>query len=58
MAPSYAWVRDGLQEKREALLPRVGAETIDNTVASLTFWVESAESGKIGWALIVAKKPE
>ena len=58
VAPSYAWVRDGLQEKREALLPRVGAETIDNTVASLTFWVESAESGKIGWALIVAKKPE
>ena len=34
VAPSYAWVRDGLQEKREALLPRVGAETIDNTVAS------------------------
>ena len=58
VAPSYAWVRDGLQEKREALLPRVGAETIDNTVASLTFWVESAESGKIGWALIVANKPE
>ena len=58
VAPSYAWVRDGLEGKREALLPRVGAETIDNTVASLTFWVESAESGKIGWALIVAKKPE
>ena len=57
VAPSYAWVRDGLQENREALLPRVGAETIDRTVESLSFWVDSAKAGKIGWALIVAKKP-
>ena len=57
VAPSYAWVRDGLQENREALLPRIGAETIDNTVTSLTFWVDSAESGNIGWALMVAEKP-
>ena len=57
VAPSYAWVRDGLQENREALLPRVGADTIDRTVEALTFWVDSASRGKIGWALIVARKP-
>ena len=58
VAPSYAWVRDGLQENREALLPRIGAETINSTVESLSFWVDSANAGKIGWALIVAKKPD
>ena len=57
VAPSYAWVRDGLLENREALLPRVGAETIDRTAESLSFWVASASAGKIGWALIVAQKP-
>lgn len=57
VAPSYAWVRDGLLENREALLPRIGAETIERTVDSLTFWVESANAGNIGWALFVANKP-
>ena len=57
VARSYAWVRDRLQEKREWLLPRIGAEIIDRTVEALSFWVASAESGKIGWALFVAKKP-
>ena len=57
VAPSYAWVRDGILENRDALLPRVGAETIENTVASLSFWVDSASAGYIGWALIVATKP-
>ena len=55
VAPSYAWVRDRLQEQREALLPRVGPETIDNTVAALSFWVDSGNAGYIGWAMFVAK---
>lgn len=58
VAPSYAWVRDGLLENRETLLPRIGAETIERTVESLTFWVDSANAGNIGWALFVAKKPQ
>ena len=57
MARSYAWVRDRIQERRKALLPRVGAETIDRTIDALSFWVDSADSGKIGWALFVATKP-
>ena len=57
VAPSYAWVRDGLLENREALLPRIGAETIERTVESLTFWVDSANAGNIGWGLFVANKP-
>ena len=58
VARSYAWVRERLQENREELLPLVGAETIDNTVESLSFWVHSAESGKIGWAFFVAMKSD
>ncbi len=54
---SYAWVRDRLVEQRDALLPRVGAETIDNTIESLSFWVDSANARKIGWGLFVAEKP-
>ena len=57
VARSYGWVRDRLQENRESLLSRVGADTIDNTVAALSFWVDSAEAGKIGWAFFVAEKP-
>ena len=55
VARSYGWVRDRLQEQREALLPRIGAETIDNTVSALSFWVDSGNAGYIGWALLVAK---
>ena len=55
VARSYGWVRDRLQEQREALLPRIGAETVDNTVAALSFWVDSGNAGYIGWALLAAK---
>ncbi len=54
---SYAWVRDRLVEQRDALLPRIGAEIIDSTVESLSFWVDSANARKIGWGLFVAEKP-
>lgn len=57
VARSYGWVRDRLEENRQALLSRVEAETIDRTVEALTFWVDSANAGKIGWAFIVAEKP-
>lgn len=57
VARSYAWVRDRLRENQEALIPRIGAETIDHTLDSLSFWVASAEAGNIGWALFVAVKP-
>ena len=57
VARSYGWVRDRLQENRTQLLPRIGAETIDRTVDALSFWVDSANSGYIGWALFVAQNP-
>ena len=56
VARSYAWVRERLLEQREALLSRVGAETVDGTVESLSFWVACANAGKIGWGLFVAEK--
>ena len=55
VAPSYAWVRDRLIEQRDALLPRIGAETIDNTVAALSFWVDSGNAGYLGWAMFVVR---
>ena len=58
VARSYAWVRDRLRENRAALLPRVGPETIDQTIEALSFWVQSAHAGQIGWAFVVAEKPE
>lgn len=58
VARSYGWVRDRLQENRNALMPRIGAETIDRTVEALSFWVDSANAGNIGWALFVARKPD
>ncbi len=57
VARSYGWVRDKLRENREALLPRIGADTIDRTLQSLSFWVDSANAGYIGWAMFVADKP-
>jgi len=57
VARSYGWVRGQVVENREKLLKLVDAETIDNTVDSLGFWVEAAMAGKIGWAMFVAKKP-
>ena len=55
VARSYAWVRDRLQENRDALLPRVGSETIDSNVEALSFWVDSANAGNIGWGFFVAQ---
>jgi sarcosine/dimethylglycine N-methyltransferase len=57
VARSYGWVRDRLQENRQALQSRVDDETIQRTIEALTFWVDSANAGKIGWAFILAEKP-
>jgi sarcosine/dimethylglycine N-methyltransferase len=57
VARSYGWVRDRLGESREDLIPRIGAETIDRTLEALSFWVDSANADKIGWAFLVAEKP-
>jgi sarcosine/dimethylglycine N-methyltransferase len=57
VARSYGWVRDRLRESREELIPRIGTETIDRTLDALTFWVDSANASKIGWAFFVAEKP-
>ena len=56
VARSYGWVRDRLQENRNILLPRLGADAIDRTLEALSFWVQSARAGYIGWALFVATK--
>ena len=56
VARSYGWVRDRLQENRDFLAPRIGFDTIDRTVEALSFWVDSANAGNIGWALFVTKK--
>ena len=57
VARSYGWVRDRLRENREALLPRIGADVVDSTLEALSFWVNSANGGYIGWAMFVAHKP-
>ena len=57
VARSYGWVRDRLRDNREALLPRIGADAIDRTLEALSFWVNSANSGYIGWAMFLATKP-
>lgn len=57
VARSYAWIRNEVEKNRDKLLTKLDPQTIDNTLASLAFWVESANAGKIGWALFVAAKP-
>ena len=56
VARSYSWVRDRLSREQAALLPRIGAEVVNRTLDGLGFWVESANDGRIGWALFVAAR--
>ncbi len=56
VARSYSWVRDKVIENRGELLARTDSETIDRTIDSLEFWVDSANAGKIGWVLFAAAK--
>lgn len=57
VARSYSWIRNQVEESRDKLLTKLDSQTIDTTLESLGFWVDSAEAGKIGWALFVAAKP-
>ncbi|WP_161958795.1 SAM-dependent methyltransferase [Ferruginivarius sediminum] len=56
VAPTYAWVREQLEERREEFENRIGVEAVDRTSAALQFWVDAANAGKIGWEYFVARK--
>ncbi|HBD84766.1 MAG TPA: hypothetical protein DC056_12215 [Dehalococcoidia bacterium] len=57
VARSYSWIRNQIEENREKLSAKLDSQTIHSTLESLAFWVDSANAGKIGWALLVAVKP-
>ncbi len=57
VAPSYAWVRDQVKANREELTPIAGEDTVENTIDALSFWVDAANDGKIGWGFFVARRP-
>jgi len=58
VARSYSWIRDQVEKTRDVLLARTDSQTIDRTMDGLGFWVDSANAGKIGWALFAAVKPQ
>jgi len=55
VAPTYAWVRDQLELRREWFEDRIGREAVDRTSAALQFWVDAADAGRIGWEYFVAR---
>ena len=57
VAGTYAWARQQAMDKRGELESKVGAELVQRTLDGLTFWVDMAERGKVGWVLVVAHKP-
>ena len=57
VAQSYSWIRTQVERNRDRLLDKLDSQTVDSTLESLAFWVDSANAGKIGWALFVAAKP-
>jgi ubiquinone/menaquinone biosynthesis C-methylase UbiE len=57
VAPTYGGVVNKVRDNRAELIDRIGAETVDKTIAALDFWVESANAGKVGWGIFLAKKP-
>ena len=57
VAGTYAWARQQAMDKRGELESKVGAELVQRTLDGLTFWVDLAERGKVGWVLVVAHKP-
>lgn len=56
VAPTYAWVRGQLEDRRGEFEERIGKEAVDRTSTALQFWVDSANAGKIGWEYFVARK--
>ena len=57
VARSYSWIKDQVEKNRDVLSTRTDPQTVDQTIDSLGFWVDSANAGKIGWGLFVAAKP-
>lgn len=57
VAPTYGGVVSKVRDNRAELVERIGEETVDKTIAALDFWVESANAGKVGWGIFLAKKP-
>ncbi len=57
VAPTYGGVVSKVRENRSELVSAIGDETVDKTIAALDFWVESANAGKVGWGIFLAKKP-
>ncbi len=55
VAPTYAWVRDQLELRRDWFEDRIGREAVDRTSAALQFWVDAADAGRIGWEYFVAR---
>lgn len=56
VAPTYAWVRAQLLDRREEFDERIGPELVARTADALQFWVDAANDGKIGWACFIARK--
>lgn len=56
VASTYAWARQQAMDKRDELESKVGAELVQRTLDGLTFWVDMAERGQVGWVLVVAHK--
>ncbi len=57
VAPTYHGVVSQVRANRSKLSDRIGGQTVDKTIAALDFWVESANDGKVGWGIFLAKKP-
>lgn len=55
VAPTYAWVRERLEERRDWFEERIGKDVVDRTSAALQFWVDAANAGRIGWEYFVAR---
>lgn len=56
VAPTYGSVVAGVREQYDELARRVPTEQLDNTIAALDVWVESAEAGKISQVFLVAQR--
>jgi sarcosine/dimethylglycine N-methyltransferase len=57
VAPTYGGVVGKVRENRSELVDRIGEETVEKTIAALDFWVESADAGKVGWGIFLARRP-
>lgn len=56
VAPTYDAVVTAVREQRDKLEERVPSEQLDNTIAALDLWVESAQADKISQVFVVATR--